>query len=137
MDKICFPFEYEKLPGLGKVFFPNIKIGLRTINGIVKYNFIVDTGADFTTLPKHMAYRLGIDLRKAEQGSSQGLGGHVVKTWITKIELLINNQSPISVRATITDENATPFLLGRADLLDKVFSWNFDAKSKQIKFEPI
>ncbi len=137
MDNIIFPFEYETLPEIGKVFFPNIKIGLETINGIVKYNFIVDTGADLTTLPKHMAYRLGVDLKKAKRSVAQGLGGHTVQTWLIKLKLLLSPQISVFVRASITDENSTPFLLGRADLLDKFFSWNFDCKKKKIIFEKI
>lgn len=137
MDNIVFPFEYEVLPNFGRVFFPIVKIGLETIDGVVKYNFILDTGADQTTLPKHMAYRLGIDLKKAKRSIVQGLGGHIVQTWSVKLKLLLNSQTSVLVRASITDENSTPFLLGRADLLDKIYSWNFDCKNKKIVFEKI
>ena len=135
MDKI-FPFKYIVLPGLGKVFSPQVRIGLYTINGVVDYDFLVDTGSDLTTLPYYMATILDIDLKKCKTSTAEGLGGHIVKTWLVKVKLIIQDEI-IEVRASITNENSTPFLLGRADLLDKMFGWSFDANKKQIIFSRI
>ena len=66
VDNINFPFQYDEFPEFGRLFVPIVKIGLNTMDGLVHYNFIVDTGADFTTLPHHMAYRLGLDLKKTK-----------------------------------------------------------------------
>jgi hypothetical protein len=43
----------------------------------------------------------------------------------------------IKVRASITDENSTPPLLGRVDLLDHLFSWDFNSLQKKIFFKPV
>lgn len=83
-----------------------------------------------------MASRLGIDLKEAKQSVAEGLGGFRVKTWLVKVELIFPGSS-LTVRASITDENSTPFLLGRVDLLDVLYSWDFDAKQKKILFETI
>ena len=90
-----------------------------------------------TTLPHFMASKLGINLKTIKQSQVEGIGGVVIKTWITKVDLYLNEKIKVTVRASITNEDSTPLLLGRADLLDKIFGWNFDAKSKQIKFEAI
>ena len=137
MDDISFPFAYIHIPRIGRFFIPVVQIQLRTVVGLAKFNFIVDTGADFTTLPLFMAEKLGIDLDKCERSQAEGLGGHVVKTWLTKIELIMSTNSPIKVRASITNENSTPFLLGRIDCLDVLYSWNFNATRKQIEFTKI
>ncbi len=137
MDRISYPFRYSNIPDVGYLFVPTIPIKLKTIVGLAKFNFIVDTGADMTTLPHFMASKLGINLKAIKQSQVEGIGGVVIKTWITRVDLYLNEQAKITVRASITDEDSTPLLLGRTDLLDKVFSWNFDAKSKLIKFDPL
>lgn len=134
MDNIDFPFQYDVFPEFGRMFVPIAKIGLNTINGLVHYNFIVDTGADFTTLPHHMAIRLRIDLKKAKRSIAEGIGGHKIHTWLSEIELVLSEKTTIKVPVSITNENSTPFLLGRAGLLDVLCSWHFDAKDKNIKF---
>ncbi|MBI5356441.1 retroviral-like aspartic protease family protein [Candidatus Collierbacteria bacterium] len=136
MDKLSFPFQYSAIPYIGRIFTPIIPIKLKTVNGVAKFNFLVDTGADLTTLPHFMASRLGIDLSKEKQGVAEGLGGFRVKTWLVKVDLILPDNK-LTVRASITDENSTPFLLGRVDLLDVVYSWNFSVRQKQIIFEPI
>ena len=103
---------------------------------MVEFNFIVDTGADLTTMPHFMASRLGIDLKNAPTSSAEGIGGFTVKTWLVKIDLFFPKNN-IKIRASITDENSTPFLLGRIDFLDVVCGWNFEAKQKEIHLEPI
>lgn len=132
MDNLSFPFRYE-----GSRFVPLARIGLKTRDGKVDYDFLVDTGADFTTLPKYMAERLGLDLNSLKRSSATGLGGYMVKTWLTKLDLILNDDVEVSVNVSITNENSTPFLLGRADLLDVLYSWNFNATQKQIEFTKI
>jgi predicted aspartyl protease len=132
---VSFPFQYFNLPGIGKTFVPIAPIKLKTIEGLVEFNFIVDTGADLTTLPYFMASKLEIDLSKAKISSAEGIGGFRVKTWIVEVDLVLP-KNVISVRASITNENSTPFLLGRVDFLDVVCGWNFEVGQKQIMFEP-
>ncbi len=116
------------------MFVPLARVGLKTRDGKVDYDFLVDTGADFTTLPKYMAERLGLDLNILKRSSATGLGGYTVRTWLTKLDLILSDDVVVNVNASITNENSTPFLLGRADLLDVLYSWNFNATRKQIEF---
>lgn len=136
VGKLVFPFQYKYLPEIGRVFAPNIKVGLKTIDGVIEYDFLVDTGSDLTTLPFFMAKKLQVNLAKAGASNTQGIGGHVVKTWLIKLQLIFPDNN-FTVRASITNENSTPFLLGRVDFLDVVCGWNFDAKDKKIKFEKL
>lgn len=132
-----FKYRYVDIPVLGQIFFPLITLGLKTIDkGIVDFEFIVDTGADMTTLPFFMGERLGLQLKDAQKSQSQGIGGFLLDTWIVKVPIFIRRKEFI-VRASITSDNYTPFLLGRVDLLDKIFSWNFDSKVKKIIFSKI
>ena len=135
-DNFDFPFQYYFIPSIGKIFTPTIPIKLNTKKGLVEFQFIVDTGADLTTLPFYMASQLGIDLTRAKKSQAEGIGGFKVKTWLTKVELIFPKET-VKVRASITNENSTPFLLGRVDLLDTFQSWHFDSKRKKIIFETI
>ena len=84
-----------------------------------------------------MADKLNIDLNKATESIALGIGGFKMKSWITKINLYFDHAKPVNIRASITSENVTPFLLGRVDLLDVLHSWNFDSRNKKIIFEEI
>lgn len=131
-----FPFRYVFLPSVGKVFYPYIPVFLPTVAGWKDFDFIVDTGADFTTVPHRMGQVLGTDLKKCKQSQVGGIGGAVVKTWETEIEIKIKNY-PVKIRCSIAQDDETPFLLGRIDLLDTRFSWHFDSRAKKIIFELI
>ena len=131
---LAFSYRYVYVPPIGRIFYPLITIGLETVDkGLVDFEFIVDTGADLTTIPFFMAKRLGLDLSKSRKSQSQGIGGIMVDTWITRLPLYIQKMRFV-VRVSVTADNKTPFLLGRVDMLDFVFSWNFDSRRKEIIF---
>lgn len=133
-DQISFPWEYEAVSGLGKIFRPYVPIYLNTKEaGWKRFDFIVDSGADITMLPKSMLDILGIDKKKITKGEATGIGGFTTKTWQTKIPIKIGEWE-LEILATFTSENLTPLLLGRVDTLDSQFSWNFDHKKKEILF---
>lgn len=129
-----FPFKYVNLPSVGKVFYPYIPVYLKTVEGWKDFDFIVDTGADLTTLPRRAEEILGIDLSQCEESKAEGIGGVEIKTWETKIPIRIKDFE-VEIRCSITKDDKTPFLLGRIDLLDEHFSWHFDSRTKKIVFE--
>lgn len=136
-DNLIFPYRYIDVPSLGRIFYPLITITLKTIDkGFVDFEFIVDTGADLTTIPYYMADRVGINLKDAVKSQSQGIGGFIINTWIARLTLYIKGQA-FPVRASVTEDNKTPFLLGRVDLLDTLLTWNFDSSSKTIHFQKV
>lgn len=130
------PFRYVELPSVGKVFYPYIPVYLKTVKGWKDFDFIVDTGADFTTLPRRAENILGLDLNQCKESKAEGIGGVEVKTWETQIPIRLKNFE-FTVRCSITEDDKTPFLLGRIDNLDKIFSWIFDADRKKIIFKKI
>lgn len=136
-EAIHFPFRYSELSPVGRVFHPVVPVGLK-INklGVVYFEFIVDTGADLTTIPYFLARKMGVDFSKCSKGSAEGIGGFQIRTWETTIPVYLRGREFL-VYASITRDNKTPPLLGRVDLLDKVFGWDFNAKRKQIIFNPL
>jgi len=123
------------LPHFGKVFYPLIPVSLKTIDkGWVDFRFVVDTGADLTTLPFFMAQKLGINLKNCLRGKAEGIGGLVVNTWETKIPIRLKGFEFV-VSCSIVEDEITPFLLGRIDLLEKNFSLFFDCQRRKIVFQ--
>jgi hypothetical protein len=67
-----FPFEYAEVRGLGRLFYSVVTIELRTVDGWRNFNFLVDTGADVTTVPLHLLPVLG--LKKSQLITNVALG---------------------------------------------------------------
>lgn len=122
-EEIVFDWAYEDIP---------VQLNTREA-GWKSFDFIVDTGADLTMVPFYMADILGINLKRAREDQATGIGGFRVKTWKVLIPLMIGPWQ-LTIHASITSENLTPLLLGRAGTLDTNFSWLFDHREKKIIF---
>src|SRR3990167_7009883 len=76
-----FPFEYADLEDFGRLFYPIIIAELKTVNGWRKFEFLVDTGADITTVPSHLLPILGLKKSLLKTNTTSGVGNILVKTW--------------------------------------------------------
>ncbi len=90
----------------------------------------IDTGADVTTLPKYVAEELGIDLKKLETGTSQGVGEELVRTWESKINIKIGPES-FPIHCSFVSSNKIPLLLGKIDVFD-CFNLHFDNDEEEL-----
>lgn len=107
---------------------------LQTLRGPLPLQFILDTGADFTMLPHHMADLVGVDLKKVPSGWSLGIEGKGIKTWIGHIEVAIGPYL-VPLRCLFSSNDETPYLLGRADLFS-AFLIAFDTRKRKIRLTP-
>lgn len=124
-----FPFSYAKIEKIGVLFYPTIQLQLKTIFGWRYFDFLVDTGADLTTLPATAIAFLGIDCKKLEQSKIQGVGGIFIHTWDTKLPIKIGNHE-LLIQVSITKDKSTPFLLGRKDIFEENFNLLIDSRRK-------
>lgn len=124
-----FPFAYTRVKSLGLLFYPIIQVSLKTVFDWKEFDFLVDTGADLTTLPVGAASFLGVDLKKLKRSKTQGVGGIWVSTWDLLIPIRIGEEE-LKIHASITKDDQTPFLLGRKDIFERKFSLIIDAKRK-------
>lgn len=130
---LVFPFEYAEVETLGKLFYPFVRVSLKTIYDWQEFDFLVDTGADVTTLPKTMISVLGINAKKLKKQKTQGVGGIWVETFSTIQPIRIGKEEfPIHVSITNTEEEGLPFLLGKKDIFEKRFSLTIDSREKLI-----
>lgn len=109
-----------------------IPVEILTKFGYQTLQFILDTGADFTMLPHHMADLIGIDLASCPKGTSYGIEGRGVRVYMSKIHVKIG-QVETKVRCLFCERESTPYILGRADVFS-AFNIVFDNQNKKIKF---
>lgn len=130
-----FPFTYEKIERLGEVFLPlvEVKIWFPKRKIWLEFQFIVDTGATATILPSFIAEELGLNLKNLPQVQMRGVEGTGVRSWLGEVKMRIGNQQFLA-RCFFINSPQTPFLLGRADVMDKLFSLLLDSKENQIVF---
>jgi hypothetical protein len=128
-----FPFEYAEIEGLGRLFYPIVRLQLKTIYGYQDFDFLVDTGADVTTLPIHILPVLGINKNKCKTNYTLGVGGIKVKTYEFLLPLKFGKLE-FSVTASAVDagKNSMPLLLGRKDVFEAKFNLILDSKQKVV-----
>lgn len=128
---LVFPFVYAEVESLGKLFYPFARLSLKTIYGWQEFDFLVDTGADLTTLPKTVLPILDTNKNNLKKQKTQGVGGVWVETFEIKIPIQIgNDEFLIHASVTNTEEEGLPLLLGRKDVFEKRFSLEIDSKNK-------
>ena len=129
-----FPFVYAKVERFGRLFYPVIQLEIKTIFGWKKFDFLVDTGADATTLPSTILPYLGIKTNKLTKSRTHGVGGISIDTFDAVVPLKIG-EAILKVNVSITTDNNTPFLLGRKDIFEERFSLLIDSKNKVTVLE--
>lgn len=129
-----FPFEYVEVEGLGLLFYPIIQLEVKTVFSWKKLDFLVDTGADLTTLPSTVLPLLGLDLKKLPKSSTFGVGGIEVAVRETTIFLKLGADE-FAVKTAITEGDGNTFLLGKKDVFEKRFSLKLDAVRKVTTLE--
>ncbi|MBI2404809.1 retroviral-like aspartic protease family protein [Candidatus Gottesmanbacteria bacterium] len=126
-----FPFEYAQIEGLGKLFYPIVNVQVKTIRGWQEFEFLVDTGADNTTVPSHLLPVLGLKKSQLSQNTTLGVGGISVKTWEFSMPIKLEKTEVfIHCSAVETKHDSMPLLLGRKDVFEERFNLLIDSKRK-------
>lgn len=119
--RIVFPFE-EKESNI----FPKIKRPVavvcfwsKLINGWLGYTMIVDTGADFTILPRYRSLDLGVNLEKdCFLKTTSGVGGKMTLFFLKKKAKIKIGNFQLEIPLGFLNSNTVPPLLGREQCLN-------------------
>lgn len=139
MAALRFPFDKSPSEIFGYVYRPIARVDFWSgkINGWVGVIMIVDTGADYTLLPRFYARDLGIDLKKECKAHwTGGIGGRE-KVYLFKQARVRLDKWERIVPIGFLERNNIPPLLGRQGFLEtfKVTLANHStsfSKAKQI-----
>lgn len=117
---VNFPFEKKPSAVFGSVYRPvaPIQFWSKAISGWSEVLMVVDTGADYTMLPRYWAKNLGINLEKdAVAFKTSGIGGeeksYFIKSWKVKL-----STKEMIIPMGFLDRDDVPPLLGRQNFLE-------------------
>jgi predicted aspartyl protease len=128
-------FEFPllgKLTPFGEITDPTIPLVVHTVAGSPTYQFLLDTGADFSAAPRHLAHRIGLDWNSLPTARVVGVGVDATAARLGTLPLVFGGIE-LPVRCLFLDIPAAPFVLGRADVLEH-FAITLDAGSRRITF---
>ncbi len=119
----------------GPLSDPTIWLPVRTFDGHVLLQFLVDSGASFAMLPWTMAGVLGVDLAGARERVARGIEGHGVAARVGEITVTIGDVE-LTVPCLFSSNEECPYLLGRLGFFSR-FNITFDNRRKKIVLEAI
>ncbi len=137
MAKVKFPYKYLEKNFFGPLYRPYAKILIKkkSLPKIwLERVLVVDSGADFTLLPKKDAFLLGIDLAKeAIIDQTFGIGGAEKVYFYKNLEVRLG-KNRLKIPVGFLDRNDIPALLGRQQFLDlfKTTFHNFSVVFEKI-----
>lgn len=128
-----FPY-LVKPTELGSLLTPYCWIEVKTRKGVWrKQRFLFDTGADYTSVPKFMSEVVGADLITAKQEVMYTANNEPMITYSGKMRIRLDGED-LNIPCVFTDRDDTPFLLGRAGLIDR-FEMLLSARQKALIIE--
>lgn len=115
---IEFPLRQKRTP-FGLVSDPKIPVWVRLSQGERRYSFLLDTGADFSLAPRRLARQLGLEWESLPDTQVVGGEQRGVSARLGPLPVRVGHLD-FTVRCFFVDSLRTPFVLGRADFLDRL-----------------
>ena len=130
--RIEFPFR-EILTPFGPLSVPTIELPVKTLRGFRGLRFVVDSGADFSMMPRSAAEDVGANLDEAPSLTVAGIEGSDVSALLGQITLKVGHLE-ITIPCLFSPIESTPLILGRMGFFHR-FAVTFDALKKIIVLE--
>lgn len=115
----------------GEIFYPEISVEVLLSTGVYQHiEFILDSGADCTLVPRGMANWVGFQLPNVPDAHVAGISGRGMPAYKGRLKMRIKSEE-FEVRCLFTKSNKTPFLLGRVDFFT-LFDVRFNGRNCHI-----
>lgn len=118
---VRFPYEKERSGRFSTIFRPVAKVTFISpyVDKLVDIWMVVDTGADYTILPRHFSQKLRISLEKdCLKETTFGVGGEQIVYFFKKRIKTRIGQLERNIPVAFLDNNEIPALLGRLGFLE-------------------
>lgn len=120
------PFSTKKF-----ILRPIITFSIKYKDKSLRFEGLIDSGADFNIFPIEIARKLGISLKDSDHISFSGVGGNIIAG--TKAEVLLEIGS-CKIRTKVVFAPVENGILGQYGFFDSG-KINFDLKNKFIEIE--
>lgn len=97
--------------------------------------FILDSGADCTMVPKRLAQLAGVTLPSRPNTSVSGITSVPMPAYTGELQFRLGGEE-FKIRCLFTESNRTPFLLGRIDFFT-MFNVTFSGQHCCIELEKV
>jgi len=131
---IEFPLARKQTP-FGPVSDPKIPVAVKLAAAYVTYRFLVDTGADFSLAPHWLGLQIGIGWDTLPEAQVRGVEQRGLTARLGHLPIRLGS-TELTIRCLFVDTPAAPFILGRADFLDR-FVLTVDHGRQRILLEEI
>ena len=125
------PLTMREWSDIGSVMEPIIHLPVQTLSGFEKTDFIVDSGAVISSLPREWAKKIGRDLAFAKRITFKGFGNTLSFAYQSQVTVQLGNET-VDLPLVFTEAEGTRALLGRKGLFDQ-YSILFDHTSKMME----
>lgn len=112
---LSFPFKKERSAILGSIYRPvaRVQFWSKVSKDWIAVRMIVDSGADYTLLPRYMADQLGVDLETdCQKFSTYGIGGGEKVYFLPKVKVKLGDWERV-IPVGFLERDEIPPLMGR------------------------
>ena len=125
------PLKTTVWQAYGSVSEAQVELPIVTPNGEIKQQFLLDTGAVVSSLPREMADKMGLDLAFLPRQTFKGFGNTTSFAYQAEMEVNLGGRNVI-LPVVFTEAGGSKALLGRKGLFDK-YTIVVDHKSKLLE----
>lgn len=127
---LTIPYQQTLYKHFGNAINPQVKIPVKTITGYKEIEFLIDSGAVVSALPKNMAGELGVNLGELPRITIEGFAGQKTFAYRGEFVIMIGNEEVV-IPVVFSENSQASNILGRIGFFDQ-FNILFDAKDQSI-----
>lgn len=127
---LTIPYQQTLYKHFGSAINPQVKLPIKTITGYEEYQFLIDSGAVVSALPKTLAYDLGADLTELPRITIEGFAGQKTFAYKGEFVLMIGSEE-VAIPVVFSENSGANNILGRIGFFDQ-FNIKFDADLQEI-----
>jgi len=128
---LVVPMKDTNWADLGVVFEPLVSLPVKTTTGYQTNQFLLDSGAVVSSLPREWATKTGQDLAFLPRSTFRGFGSTTSFAYQGEMMVMLGEQE-FKLPVVFTEANTTKSLLGRKGFFE-TYSIYFNHKEKQIE----